>query len=253
MGMPASNSLIDAARYWRVPMPVTRANGWVIAHPPKGLEKTGSSKSSSHGVAAGVGYEFADDRTGADWIDATLDISIAPDGATASYWRVDALALWRTSTPERAPTGGTRLVVTVADGCPARDGGAQNVSPGGPWSARSLLPKGTPTSALICAYTRPGSFALRHRVRVGPADAAHLAELARAIDLSHTVGTASTCPADVGTATVLAFGYPGGTGAALWQADSGCPFLSNGTIEVGLDSADGLNRFSVAVARLLHR
>jgi hypothetical protein len=250
MGTSVSSSLIDTAQFWRVPMPMAQASEWITAHPQRGLPANGQANSDGPNGVTSVGYAWYDDRTSNAWTEAQLEVGVAPAGASASVWRIDGIALWLTAKPAPAPGGGSRLTVTVADGCPASDRGAGDVPPG---SDSSLLPAGRPTGGLICAYTglNGDPFALRAQVRLGSADAARLARTASAIGLAHTDGGVVNCPADFGTATVIAFSYPHAS-AALWLADSGCQYVSNGAISVGFGGGmTGLARFAAAVAALV--
>lgn len=250
MGTPSSGSLVDTVRYWRVPLSLTGAAAWVRAHPPTGLKSDGGGSAHGPDGVQSIGYGYGDDRSSPVWTQAELDIGLAPAGPHASVWRVDGLAQWLDPRPERAPAARHPLAVTVAGGCPAGDRDAGGVTPG---PADSLLPARTPTASLICAYTglNDHAFALTGHARLGAAAAARLAALAGRINLAHTDGGGTSCPADFATATVVAFAYSSGTSAALWLADSGCRYLSNGTImasEAGGDGA-GVQAFATAVAR----
>lgn len=250
MGTPVSSSLIDTAQFWRVPMPMAQAGDWITAHPPRGLTPNGQSNSSGPNGITSVGFGWSDNRQSNAWTEAQLEVGVAPAGARASVWRLDGIALWLTAKPAPAPGGGSRLNLTVAGGCPASDRGAGDVPPG---SGSSLLPSGRPTGGLICAYTglNGDPFALRAQVRLGSAAAARLVRTASSIGLAHTDGDVVNCPADFGTATVIAFSYPHAN-AALWLADSGCQYVSNGAISVGFGGdMTGLGRFAAAVAALV--
>lgn len=234
-------------------MSFARAAAWITAHPPRGLQSSGSSHSTGPGGVSSVGFDYADDQTSRAWTNSQLEIGVVPAGTAATVWRVDGIALWQNPSPVHAPDGGRRLAVTVADGCPASDRGVQDVTPG---PSRSLLPTTAPRSGLICAYAglNGRAFTLKRHIELGEADATRLARLANAISLAHTTGTVTNCPADFGTVTVVAFAYPNAVDAALWLTDSGCRSVSNGTITTGFGGdATGLSAFASAATTMLHR
>lgn len=125
MGTPASGSLIDTPRFWRVPISMQQSATWIAAHPPTGLTAGGTAKAATRSVVTSIGYGYRDNQHSNAWQNAALDLGIAPDGAHASYWRADGIALWLDPTPATGSTGGTRLAVTVAGGCPTSDRGAR--------------------------------------------------------------------------------------------------------------------------------
>ncbi|MDQ2850222.1 MAG: hypothetical protein M3Y49_05715 [Actinomycetota bacterium] len=139
MGTPATASLTDTPRFWRVPMSMQQSATWIAAHAPKGLSASGSMQGTTGSVVPRIGYGYSDNQHSNAWHNAALDIGIAPDGGHGSYWRADGLALWLDPTPATDPAGGQRLTVTVAGGCPTSDRGATDVPPG---TKASLLPLG---------------------------------------------------------------------------------------------------------------
>lgn len=229
MGTPSSASLVDTPRFWRVPMSMQQSETWIAAHSPAGLRASGSTRGTTGAVVTSIGYGYDDNQHSNAWRNAALDVGIAPDGTHASYWRADGVAWWVDPTPATAPTTGKRLTVTVASGCPASDRGATNVPPG---TKASLLPPGTPAAGLICSYSglNGARFTLRTHARLNATQAEQLARQARAIELTHTSGGATSCPMDDGAATVIAFQYSGGAHAMLWLKDNGCRTISNGAI-----------------------
>lgn len=248
MGTPASASLVDTPRFWRVPISMQQSATWIAAHPPPGLTASGTAKEATGSVVTSIGYGYTDNQHSNAWQNAALDIGIAPDGALNSYWRADGVALWVDPTPATAPASGKRLAVTVAGGCPTSDRGAANVPPG---TRTSLLPPGTPTAGLICSYhgLNGAAFVLRSHARLDATHAEGLAHQAKTINLSHTIGGVTSCPMDDGATTVIAFRYAGGAPATLWLKDNGCRSISNGTITASDDAS--LSTFATAVAALL--
>jgi hypothetical protein len=124
--------------------------------------------------------------------------------------------------------------VAVANGCPAELAGAQDVA--NSYTGDELVPPG-PDSALICRYWSrfpetpakkvPGS--LYASVVLATSDAVHLATVIDAISTAAPKGTFH-CPADLGSASVIAFAYAGRADVDLWFSDSGCATLDNGRI-----------------------
>jgi len=124
--------------------------------------------------------------------------------------------------------------VAVANGCPAELGGAQDVASS--YTGDELVPPG-PVSALICRYWSrypetpatkvPGS--LYAKVALATSDAVHLATVIDAISTAAPRGTFH-CPADIRSASIIAFAYVSRADVDLWFSDSGCATLDNGRI-----------------------
>lgn len=237
--LTSSTSVIDTARYWRVPLPYPQALSWVSRHPPAGLRPTdtsgptGSQKQFS-------GYLFELPASNAAWIQANVQVGIAPASSDTTVWRVDGQATWIDPSPVADTRTGPRAYVTVAGGCPSRNTGLIGVSNSAAGLTASLLPPGSPSAALVCLYDGNGpdstsghAFALIDHRLLSAAEASQLAHLARAVSLAHVDNQIEHCPADVGSATVLAFSYPHGPDVALWYRRGGCGSVSNGSIVVG--------------------
>lgn len=245
MGTPGVASLVDAARYWHVPMSLQQAGAWVAAHPPRGLKQDGSSRSGGPDGPTSIGYSYLDDRSSSAWVEAELEVGIAPAGAHASTWRVDGIALWLDPRPQPAPAATRPLRVAATGECPADDRNADGVPPG---PSGSLLPAGTPDAALVCTYTGRRLTAHRH---LGAAAAARLATLANGVTLAHVDGAVFSCPAGLDRYTAVAFGYPDRRRPAeLWLAATGCATISNGTIMAQTMDDPGAARLLTAVGRL---
>lgn len=248
MGVPRSASLVDTSRFWRVPLTMQQSKIWLAAHAPGALVANESAQSTTGSSVTTIGSGYPDDRQSTAWQNAMLEIGIAPDGAKGSVWRADGTALWLNPIPATVPTGGTRLAVTASGGCPGTDRGATDVTRG---PATSLLPAGSPATALICSYNglNGAAFALRSTARLDGAQAGRLARSATAIDLAHTDGGSVVCPNDNGSVIVVAFAYADGRHASLWLRATGCPSVANGTIRA--DDHPSLSAFATAVAALV--
>jgi hypothetical protein len=94
-----------------------------------------------------------------------------------------------------------------------------------------------PVAALICRYhgdlgpsgPSPSSRSLYRQVVLGTGISRELATSIATMSLARPTGTTS-CPADLGSASVLAFAYPERQDVDLWYAGSDCPILDNGQI-----------------------
>ena len=105
-----------------------------------------------------------------------------------------------------------------------------------------------PIAGLICRYgplpespagqpTGPAAVpgALYRQTRLGQSDSDPLASTIDRVSLSPPAGP-SGCPADFGSASIIAFSYSNQADADLWWFTSGCQSLDNGQIgafEVG--------------------
>lgn len=245
MGIANASSVVDTVRFWQVKMPYAASLAWIRAHPPAGLRLSGSSSGSGPAGATSAGFSYGAPDSDA-WVQAQLEISLAPQGPNSTTWRVDGVALWLDPEPLRDDRAGQRLRVTVAKGCPASDAHAVGVSNTGDDLDQSLLPTEQPTAALTCSYSGPNGkpFALATRHLLPQASARHLAAVARQVSLSHADDGVTHCPLDDGSVTVLAFSYSTRPDVDLWYAPSGCPFVGNGKVLV--QTFTGLEAFAQA-------
>ena len=230
MGYPGVTRLADARRSWRLTMPFDQASAWIAAHRPPGLRQT-SSGSAGPPAASGYGYAGPD---GPAWGSAELDIEVEQAGPDASYLRVDGFVAWLDPVPYRDTATGRRLRVLAAGHCPATDSGIVGVRNPAANLTRTLLPAGPPAAALRCAYYggngKPSR--LKAQQRLGSAGARKLAAAITRIPVSHEVGAMYHCPADDGSAELVAFAYPGHPDVDVWAEVTGCSAMSNGYIDV---------------------
>jgi hypothetical protein len=93
LGTPRSTPLIDDSAFWKVSMSMTDTLAWFTAHPPGGLPSSGSGISLSSNVITNTGYSYSIPDSSA-WINAELEVDVAPFGSSTSQVRGDGLALW---------------------------------------------------------------------------------------------------------------------------------------------------------------
>lgn len=209
------------------------------SHRPKGLKLNGtSSGGSTSGPVTSKGITWSEpDRSYATQLQLEISISSAGRGTLI---RADGMGYWIDPRPIRDSAPGPRLRVTVSGGCPGSDKNIVGVRNPGSGLDRALLPAGSPTSALICAYgglNPPHEFSVLPPVLLSATQARKLAREARRIPLGHTDGAERFCPADVGLFDVIAFHYVGRPDVDLGLRPSGCQTIANGHIvaEGGLD------------------
>ena len=238
-GTPASASLIDTVRYWRVPLSYAQAVSWLASPHPGGLKLGGTAGRTGQQIQFS-GYMFTAPDSGV-WTQASLDIGIEPSANGGSLWRIDGLALWVDPQPLADASPGQALHFTVAAGCPASDRGVTDISNTGSGLTDSLLPAGAPSAGLICAYSGGNGtpFALKVHRLLAAGDADSLAQLARSVSLAHVDDEMISCPAEDGAATLLAFSYSDRADVNLWIAEGGCGGGSNGDV-----SATAINNTS---------
>jgi hypothetical protein len=229
LGEPGVTGLVDAQQSWRLNMPISSAARWLAAHRPAGLKETGWANPPPP-----TGYSFAG-PAGAAWSGAELEVGVAPDGPNASFLRADGLVAWLDPVPYRDTATGPRLRVLASGRCPATDAGVVGVRNPGAHLTGALLPAGRPATALRCSYygANGKSFKLKAQQRLGPARARALASAIARIPVSHLVGSTTSCPADDGSAVLVAFGYPGSGSVDVWAEVTGCATISNGYIYAG--------------------
>jgi hypothetical protein len=235
LGQPEGvSSLVDQAMTWQVGLPFPAARAWLSAHPPRGLPEEGSGQAwDRNGVTmAGYGYRGPASRA---WQSASLQIGIAAAGPRSSVFRADAVIVWLDPRPVPSGPGPHPMRVTVAGGCPPGDAGVTGVTNPGAGLSQRLLPTGPPTAGLSCRYDglngRPWQLAAGQRLSTSAARQA-AASMAR-LPLSHIDGGVMSCPADDGSAEVLALAYPGRPDVDLWVTLNGCGGVSNGYITAG--------------------
>ena len=236
LGRPAVVSLVDRVVAWRVGLPFAAVQAWLSAHPPRGLPADGSASGGNartgQTTITGTSYRGPAGRA---WQSANLEISAAPDGAEASMIRVDAVIVWLDPRPVSSGPGGHPVRVTVAGGCPPADRGVTGVTNPGAGLTRRLLPPGPPVAGLRCRYDGANGHPWRlvaARRLTAPAARQAARSMARR-PLSHTDGGSVNCPADDGSAEVLALAYRGGSDIDLWIKLNGCGGVSNGHITTG--------------------
>jgi len=247
LGTPGVSSLVVQTQYWRVPMSFDQAQAWLEAHPPQGLKSAGSSSgggASPSDMTTGYGYTAP---STAQLQSPELELGVAYVGPSVSAIRVDAVVIWTDPRPWPDNAAGKRIHVTVAEGCPASVAGLVGVSNPGAGLTASLLPVGSPTTALVCRYNGSddpsGSLPasqwqkLAHQARLTATGAGELARVVAAISISRTIvpgggafGPAALCPMDDGAVAVVAFSYPGRPDVDVWAQLSGCAVVGNGYI-----------------------
>ncbi|MEA5455795.1 hypothetical protein SPF06_13755 [Sinomonas sp. JGH33] len=126
-----------------------------------------------------------------------------------------------------------QLRVTVAAGCPASLGPAQDVA-NDRQAGEALVPHDIPDRALLCIYESrasegPGATGIRKQARLAEAEAIELENAVAAISLKSPKGPAA-CPAALpGAVAIIDFHFPNGTDFDLWYNTTGCQTLDNGT------------------------
>ena len=236
LGRPEVASLVDRVLAWRVGLPFTVVQAWLSAHAPRGLRPDGSASGgdaiTGQATMADAGYRGPASRA---WQSADLEISTAPAGPDASVIRVDALVVWLDPRPVPSGQGAHPVRVTVTGGCPATDRGVTGVANTGAGLTRRLLPPGQPTAGLRCRYDglngHPWHLAAATQLTAPAAQRA--ARSMTRLPLSHPDGAAVSCPADDGSAEILALAYPGRPDIDLWISLNGCGGVSNGHITAG--------------------
>ena len=230
IGTPATSSLIDHARYWRVSMSFADALAWVKAHPPSGLVYAGTGSGSGPGEqSGGYSYEAPDSPA---WIGAEMQIGVESVSADVSDIRADGMTEWLDPVPVQDTATGPRMRVTVASGCPATDADDVGVHNDGTDLHTALLPPATPTGGLLCQYggMNGNPFGLIKPTTLDATAAQQLAAAVNTSSLSHLDNVTTTCPAGDASLTVFAFAYPGRADVDVWYARTGCQWISNGYI-----------------------
>jgi hypothetical protein len=227
LGTPESSSFLDVATYFHSTESMSAVWSWLESHPPARLTPAGSSRGSS---SDGIAWSEPD-RSYA--VNLQLEVSLAPH-PTGTDIRVDGVGEWLDPRPTPDRAGGTRLRISVAAGCPQRDGGATGVRNAGPDLDRALLPHDRPTGGLVCRYGGLG--ADQHRLvgwtRLSRVASRAVADQVARLRIAHEDGVVTSCPLDAGGVEVVALGYPGRPDVDLWAPPTGCRTVSNGHIVV---------------------
>lgn len=236
-GTPGGTSVVDAVRYYRLPMPPLEAIRWLVLHGPHGWSSNGRSTGSGPSQPTTYGITFdVSGRTPAWQSSRTYDVSLtALGGGTVA--RADGWVVWLDPRPRRVHWQVRRAVrITVAGGCPGSVRYRYGVVNRRPRLAGRLLPAETPTAALVCRYdglnAHPPQALVRFRELDG-AGAAALARLVARMSLQHLDGAFFNCPAELGATVFVAFAYRRGPDVDLWYDPGGCGGLFNGWTEAG--------------------
>ncbi len=232
VGIPQGSSLVDRHRFWRTTMPMATVFAYLKAHPPAGLEQSGTSSGGT--VTGGITTEGMawnePDRSYAQELQ--LDVGLATvRGGTII--RADGEGNWIDPRPVRDIATGPRLRVTVSGGCPRSDQGDVGVTNPGPGLDQALLPSARPSSAVICEYgglNAKARLSLARRIVLSTGSAARLSRQALQIRLGHIDGAVFYCPMDDGSIDIVAFHYPAGPDVDLWYRARGCQDVANGHI-----------------------
>ena len=240
MGVESTTSRVASTTYWQVPMSVMDSDRWFKANAPKGMAFSSSGSYGGTAASPKVMGEAFSGPANAAWNNGQLQMTAAPVTPTSSIWRIDGVAIWLNPGPIPDDDTGTRIHVSVADGCPSSDKKVVGVSNPSVDLKSMLVPKADPVSALICRYVGmngPTNTVGSHQLLTGTV-AAHLGRKAQNVSLSYDSGEgAHSCPADDEAMTLIVFGYRDGSSVDLWQKASGCGWVANGEIKAlrGLD------------------
>lgn len=234
LGRPLVGTLVDQVVTWRAPLPFPAAQAWLSAHPPRGLAQDGSVQDGNRTGPDLFGYSYRGPASPA-WQSADLEIGTAPAGPGASVIRADAVIIWLDPRPGRSPPGAHPIRVTLTGGCPPTDAGVTGVANPDAGLSQRLLPPGQPATGLRCRYDGLNGhpWHLVNARRLSAPAARQAARPMARLPLSHTDGGVVNCPADDGSAEVLALAYPGRPDVDLWVKLNGCGGVSNGRITAG--------------------
>lgn len=127
--------------------------------------------------------------------------------------------------PYRSP-----VTLDVGSSCPATLGRKRGVSASGISSWFHKVASGGPKAALVCQYeTSTPNPSLIHQLSLGGDGAQKLATAARAGSTVRPGGD-EPCILPKRPDTVVAFSYPNGATADIWEEGGGCGFLTNGRL-----------------------
>ncbi len=242
LGTPAVESVVDRSEFWRIGIPFKEALAWLDAHPPNGLSLSGSANVTGGGGSAISGRAYVGAST-AVWQSAQLQIAVTEEDRNSSIVRADAMVVWLDPRPLADSNPGPRIQVTQVDSCPATNLGIVGVTNPGQSALRAeLLPAEEPVAGLICEYSGLNgapAFHLRRHRQLDAGAAERIARAVRDLSLGHTVGAATSCPADDGSVAVIALSFANRPDIDLWLKLAGCPVVTNGYI---LAAADDLRQ-----------
>lgn len=111
----------------------------------------------------------------------------------------------------------------------------------------SLLPAGSPTNGLVCAYDADGRLTLSQQLTSAP-----LSQLVAAIE-SLPLGPVSGvqhCPANLGLFSVLSFEYYNQPEVALFYQSTGCKSLVSGSVVANEDGQRAFEQFLAILERV---
>jgi hypothetical protein len=232
MGRPATTSLIDDSAFWKVPLSMTALLAWLGAHPQGELPQSGSTTESGPGGPSISGYGYSGPSNPA-WVQAQVEVGVASLGTDSSLVRGDGQTIWVDPTPLRDVRPGLRTHLAAMSHCPTTDRGLAGVTnPSLRSLTKSLLPAGRPTAGLVCEYfgANGNRFGLKASKVLDRPAAGELATRVGELSLGHVDGSATSCPADDGSATIVALAYPRSQSIDLWLETTGCASTSNGYI-----------------------
>lgn len=235
LGSIHSSTVVDLARYWRVPLSLKALLAYLQQHPPAGLSQWGSRSGREVARSITLGYGWWAGEGSAS--DGQLHIGLASIGVLSaeikqSHLRVDALTTWVDPHPTADDAAGQRMRIEAGKRCPAQSKGMVGVRNEGKDLDHQLAPADKPNAGLLCAYAgvndAPPLTLSLERVLTA-ADAARVAEAAHRVMLSHH-GAAHSCGMMDGSVTVLVLGYPSRPAVNLWLPSASCIGTSNGHI-----------------------
>ena len=238
---PFNDHVIDDMHEWTVAVSLEDAYAWVEAHPPAGLTAASSGRGEGPSGVIGESQSWSAPDTDA-YITARLALSVDAAGPDRSLVRAEGSATWLTTAPAPDTTTGPRIHITAAQGCPTSIKDVADVANPPRDVATRLLPRESPSGALICRYSRGrpdlsgliglvGQGPPAGRTTLGVGDAAQLARAIDRIRLGWAGPSIANCPNDQALTDVLVFTYQGRPDIDLWYHAGGCQFLDNGFIE----------------------
>jgi len=242
LGTPNLETYTSVARYWRLPLSFAAADAYVRAHPPAGFTELGSMSGAEQGLTH-HGYAWSGSAPGSSHSgELSIGVSGNPADGRLSYLRVDASSEWSDPHPIADAAAGPRLRIEAGGRCPGDDARIVGVRGQGAGFDSALVPPGTPTAGLLCAYAGMNGtpYSLVGQRVLSAADAGRAATAARGLELGHPGAGPHSCPMDDGSAAVVVLEYPDRPAANLWWQTNGCTSVSNGSV-TALGSLGALN------------